>query len=100
MAATRNTHLSLDELARLTWAGHQDPALSGAWQHLHTIANANAGTKKQERKRIESTYRGETNTLEDYAGRYPIELLQNAQDAAAEAGRKDATVWMHVSNSA
>jgi hypothetical protein len=90
----------LDALASETWPGVDDPRLAAAWSHLQHQADGHPNVRKEEARRTESTYKTETTVLEDYAGRYPIELLQNAQDAAAEAKKSSATVWMHVSDSA
>lgn len=91
----------IDHLADANWNGITDSRLVGAWQHLRVFRDSkDRGARTQEATDLESDHGVETRVLEDYSGRYPIELLQNAQDAAAEKHLRNATVWMHVSDTA
>lgn len=90
----------LDRLADETWCETVDPPLARPWRHLRLQLEGNASTQKHEAKNLESRFKTEGNILEDYSGRYAIELLQNAHDAAAEAKLTSATVWIHISDGA
>ena len=91
---------TLNALAGPAWGPDAPPVLLGPWQHLQPMVDAAELAREEQRKQLESDYNAETNAEDDYAGRYPIELLQNAQDAAASSGLVESTVWIHVSDTA
>lgn len=69
------------------------------WIHLRELAEGSPATREQEAFNIGDRAKAEAQTTNEYLGRYPIELLQNAQDACA-ARAKGGRVWMEVTDSA
>src|SRR5215211_6492768 len=63
-----------------------EDALRGPWAHLeHSAQATDPLALGQAFDNIEDAGHSEERVLEDYTGRYPIELLQNAHDACAYA---------------
>ena len=58
---------------------------------LEDIADLKVATRRQTIRDLEDAGNREDMTRRDYAGRYPLELLQNAHDACADAGRSGRT---------
>lgn len=68
-----------------------EQALGAPWRHLEYLGRADdVDVRTQELDRIEDGGRAEDRVRHDYTGRYPLELLQNAHDACADAGRAGA----------
>jgi hypothetical protein len=62
-------------------------ALQRPWEHLqHQRAASSVEVRIQELHRLEDAGRNEDRVRQEYTGRYPMELLQNAHDACADAG--------------
>lgn len=69
------------------------------WVHLREVAEGSPATREQEAFNVVDRAKAEEQITNEYLGRYPIELLQNAQDACAES-KKGGRVWMEVTKSA
>lgn len=76
-----------------------DKALDAPWILLDHIGGGDPIVRAQALDNIEDAGRTEDRVRHDYAGRYPLELLQNAHDACADAQRRGA-VRFAVSESA
>jgi hypothetical protein len=61
-------------------------ALGRPWVHLEHQCKASDDVRTQELHRLEDAGRNEDRIRREYTGRYPMELLQNAHDACADAG--------------
>jgi hypothetical protein len=61
-------------------------ALSDRWIWLDHQATGAPAVRRKARHDLEDAAGTETSTRIDYAGRYPVELLQNAHDACADGG--------------
>ncbi|MET0604624.1 MAG: DUF3883 domain-containing protein [Baekduia sp.] len=74
-------------------------ALDAPWRELTHLGNGDPVVRAQAADRYEDQGRSENRVRQDYTGRYPIELLQNAHDASA-AGGTAGTVSFVVTRSA
>jgi hypothetical protein len=75
-------------------------ALDAPWRWVrHNGASEDRGVRAQARDNIEDAGRSELRVQNDYTGRYPIELLQNAHDACADA-RKEGAAWFAITSTA
>jgi Protein NO VEIN, C-terminal len=75
-------------------------ALRRPWEHLqHQSTASSAEVRIQELHRLEDAGRNEDRVRQEYTGRYPMELLQNAHDACADA-RHVGSVHFVVTDSA
>jgi hypothetical protein len=61
---------------------------------LREQAGLTAASRAQTVRDLEDSGRREEDTQRDYVGRYPIELLQNAHDACADAGVKGTVAYI------
>ncbi|MCW2751675.1 MAG: ATP-binding region ATPase domain protein, partial [Aeromicrobium sp.] len=75
--------VSQQPIASLTSSAEQ--ALQAGWRELDHLAGGDPVVRAQAADRYEDQGRSESRVRHDYIGRYPIELLQNAQDACAAA---------------
>ena len=73
--------------------------LDDPWDLLREQTSLSVRSRRQAIRDIEDRGRAEQRVRQDYSGRYPIELLQNAHDACADA-RRTGKVWFHVSPTA
>lgn len=73
--------------------------LAAPWELLKEQASLSLQSRRQAIRDIEDRGRAEQRVRQDYSGRYPIELLQNAHDACADA-RRVGKVWFHFSSTA
>lgn len=64
-----------------------EPVLGGIAEFLDALAAMSPAAQKRNLAFIAAQASAEERVRQDYTGRYPMELLQNAHDAAAEAGR-------------
>lgn len=74
-------------------------ALEAPWVLLRHDGEGGEVVRDQALANIEDAGRTEDRVRHDYAGRYPLELLQNAHDACADAGHRGA-VRLAVTDSA
>jgi hypothetical protein len=90
MMATRinaNRRSPVSSSAILKALGERD-----SW--LREQAGLTAASRAQTVRDLEDSGRREEDTQRDYVGRYPIELLQNAHDACADAGVKGTVAYI------
>jgi hypothetical protein len=90
MMATRintNRRSPVNSSAILKALGERD-----SW--LREQAGLTAAARAQTVRDLEDSGRREEDTQRDYVGRYPIELLQNAHDACADAGVKGTVAYI------
>jgi hypothetical protein len=76
-----------------------EPVLAGIAEFLDALAAMSPAAQKRTLAFIAAQASAEERVRQDYTGRYPMELLQNAHDAAAEAGRPG-EVRFHLSETA
>jgi hypothetical protein len=67
-----------------------EEVLDAPWDLLTYIGAAQEEMRAQKLYEIEDAGAAEDRVRQDYTGRYPIELLQNAHDACADANRRGA----------
>jgi hypothetical protein len=82
-------------VARIDWSFPEQA--KDPWDHLEILGRADARTRNTEARRIVSLANAESTATSDYGGRYPIELLQNGQDASSADGGR---VWFHLTETA
>lgn len=71
------------------------------WDHLGEIGENSEPSRTQAAREIVDRANAEKQTTDDYGGRYPIELLQNAHDACEEASSSGrGQVWFHLTDTA
>jgi hypothetical protein len=87
MMATTNRRSPTSGSAILKALGERD-----SW--LREQAGLTAAARAQTVRDLEDSGRREEDTQRDYVGRYPIELLQNAHDACADAGVKGTVAYI------
>ena len=73
--------------------------LAAPWRLIESGASLEPEVRERRAAEIEDSGRAEQRVRSDYSGRYPIELLQNAQDACADAGIRG-QAWFRVSETA
>ena len=73
--------------------------LAAPWRLIESGASHESEVRERRAAEIEDSGRAEQRVRSDYSGRYPIELLQNAQDACADAGIRG-RAWFRVSETA
>ena len=73
--------------------------LAAPWRLIESGASLESEVRERRAAEIEDSGRAEQRVRSDYSGRYPIELLQNAQDACADAGIRG-RAWFRVSETA
>lgn len=83
------------------WTG--DPgvrrALTSEWRLARHVAAGDEDNRSKYAQNLEDSAESEKRVRVDHAGRYPIELLQNAQDACADAGVRG-KAWFRVTDNA
>lgn len=77
---------ALIEKAERTQDGSVEQVLARRWKSIIFLSDADADVKAQQLADIEDAARAESRVRQDYTGRYPVELLQNAHDACHDAG--------------
>ena len=70
--------------------------LDAPWKLLSEQTSLSLPSRRQVIRDIEDRGRAEQRVRQDYSGRYPIELLQNAHDACADADQVG-KAWFHFS---
>ena len=80
-------------------AGPVWSVLAAPWKLIVSTARHEPDVLERRAAEIEDSGRAEQRVRSDYSGRYPIELLQNAQDACADAGIRG-RAWFRVSDTA
>lgn len=73
--------------------------LNDRWEWLDHQATGNAATKRSAWRDLGDAGAAEDRVRQSHTGRYPIELLQNAHDACADAN-VTASAWFEVTSSA
>ena len=73
--------------------------LAAPWRLIESVASLEPEVRERRAAEIEDSGRAEQRVRSDYGGRYPIELLQNAQDACADEGIRG-RAWFRVSETA
>ena len=73
--------------------------LAAPWRLIESGAALRPEVRERRAAEIEDSGRAEQRVRSDYSGRYPIELLQNAQDACADADMRG-RAWFRVSETA
>lgn len=73
--------------------------LAAPWRRIESSASDDAEIRERSAAEIEDIGHAEQRARSEYSGRYPIELLQNAQDACAEADNPG-RAWFRVSDTA
>ena len=71
-----------------------DEALEAPWRELAHLHEGDPVVRAQAADRYEDQGRTENRVKQDYTGRYPIELLQNAHDACAAYGTAGAVSFV------
>lgn len=74
-------------------------AAKAPWNNLREQRTNSEGARAQSAREIVDRAKAERTTTSDYAGRYPIELVQNAHDAAGRGGRPG-RAWVQVTDTA
>src|SRR5947207_3243485 len=75
------------------------PVLDGIRESLELVASGSFRAQKRMLAFMAAQASAEERVRQDYTGRYPMELLQNAHDACAEGGRPG-DVRFHLSETA
>jgi hypothetical protein len=83
------------------WSGDAETrrALTSEWLLAQHVANGKQGHREKYAQNLEDSTESEKRIRVDHAGRYPVELLQNAQDACADA-RIRGKAWFRVTDTA
>lgn len=91
----------LDDDLHDEWSGSKEiqDQLRAPWKVVFHDATGDPMVRRRKAQELEDAGRMEDRIVSDSSGRYPIELLQNAQDACADAGVKG-KAWFQVTDSA
>jgi hypothetical protein len=83
------------------WAADEtvQQVLRAQWRLVEHVAAGGEENRSQQARNFEDTAKTEDRIRMDHSGRYPMELLQNAQDACADAG-VHGQAWFRVTPSA
>ncbi len=73
--------------------------LEGPWALVEHAATGDKASKQRQMEDWEDLGASEQRVRQEYTGRYPIELLQNAHDACSEKGIRG-QVWFRITETA